>query len=586
MSTWNLVQKITGVDWTGLPFSELPDYNFGTSVDISENNIIGGAYNSSNTGYAHIFTKEQDVLNWNQPVQLSGENINDLFGISVGIDGDYAVVGASNVNGDGAAYVFYKNEGGDNSWGQVKKIYSKKRSEQFGYAVDISSNNIIVGAYNSGSVYIFNKDQGSPDNWGEVKELTPSDSSGASEHFGFSVAISGDYAIVGARYNDTNGNNTGSAYIFYKDEGGTDNWGEVKKLTAADTDEFGYSVGISGNNVIVGSHRYENHTGSAFIFSKDQGGTNNWGQVAQLFANDAAITDYFGVSVSISENYCIVGAIDNDDNATDSGSAYIFYKNEGGTNNWGQVTELNVTNPSQFDRFGDKVSIYNDNAIVGMKNEDDYGNNSGAIYVYNSPDWISAGSEGDPHIVTLLNEKYDYDHIGYSRYINTIDSNLIINCLIEKGPKFWKKKTYITYLYIYYKDSYIEIKTGFRGEKCKIIKSKINNDDITISEYDLDFNRKAKNLCFGCCKDVEECLIYYCKNPEYVSLIRNQITIKLEDFCIINITNVNEHNYNPAVISVNIKNIYNNIDNYQGLIVSKYWENRSKIKSFDTIKIL
>ena len=85
-------------------------------------------------------------------------------------------------------------------------------------------------ALNSGSAYIFYRDQGGADNWGQVKKLTASDGA-ANDYFGFSVSISGDTAIVGAYGDDDNGVNSGSAYIFSRDQGGADNWGEVKKLT-------------------------------------------------------------------------------------------------------------------------------------------------------------------------------------------------------------------------------------------------------------------------------------------------------------------------------------------------------------------
>ena len=190
-------------------------------------------------------------------------------------------------------------------------------------------------------------------NWDEIIKTAASDRT-ASDYFGYSVSISGDYAVVGAYLedHDVSGGNemsdAGSAYIF-KNTGGT--WSEVRKITASDraaSDNFGYSVSISGDYAVVGAH-YEDHdasggdektnAGSAYIFKKDQGGTDNWGQLQKIIASDRTSYDYFGVSVSISNDYVIVGAHREDHDANggnemiDAGSAYIFKKDQGGTDN-------------------------------------------------------------------------------------------------------------------------------------------------------------------------------------------------------------------------------------------------------------
>ena len=146
----------------------------------------------------------------------------------------------------------------------------------------------------------------------ETKKLLASD--GAAEaKFGQSVSISGDTAIVGAPWDDYNGTDSGSAYIFSRNQGGTNNWGQVKKLLAsdgADYDWFGRSVSISGDRAIVGAHGNDDpgDSGSAYIFSRNLGGTNNWGELKKLTAGDGGFHHWFGRSVSISGNLAIVGA--------------------------------------------------------------------------------------------------------------------------------------------------------------------------------------------------------------------------------------------------------------------------------------
>ncbi len=136
--------------------------------------------------------------------------------------------------------------------------------------------------------------------------------------FGYSVSIDGDYAIVGANENDDAGTGSGSAYIFVRS--GT-NWTEQAKLTASDAaegDHFGTSVSISGDYAIVGAHANDDggsYSGSAYIFVRS--GTN-WTEQAKLTASDANGADEFGISVSIDGDYAIVGAYRDDDGGQNS----------------------------------------------------------------------------------------------------------------------------------------------------------------------------------------------------------------------------------------------------------------------------
>ena len=380
---------------------------FGYSVSISGDTAIVGAWgnddNGDNSGSAYIFSRDHGGAdNWGQVKKLlAGDGAAwDYFGNSVSISGDTAIVGArfDDDNGvpSGSAYIFSRDQGGADNWGEVQKLIASDRwyHDYFGYSVSISGDTAIVGAWgnddngdNSGSAYIFSRDQGGADNWGELKKLTASDAA-ANDQFGRSVSISGDTAIVGAPWDDDNGTESGSAYIFSRDQGGADNWGEVKKLIAgdgADGDCFGESVSISGDTAIVGAYMDDDNgteSGSAYIFSRDHGGADNWGQVKKLIAGDGAAYDYFGYSVSISGDTAIVGAYGDDDNGSGSGSAYIFSRDHGGADNWGQVKKLIAGDGAAGDLFGYSVSISGDTAIVGAYLDDDNGDLSGSAYMY------------------------------------------------------------------------------------------------------------------------------------------------------------------------------------------------------------
>jgi hypothetical protein len=197
----------------------------------------------------------------------------------------------------------------------------------FGCSVAISGDYAVVGVQDdydaglySGSAHIFKRDGTA---WTEQAKITASDGA-EDDWFGCSVAISGDYAIVGANGDDDNGLYSGSAYIFKRD--GTA-WIEQAKITASDgaaDDEFGGSVAISGDCVVVsapGNDGVGLESGSSYIFKHD--GTA-WIEQAKITASDGAADDFFGVSVAISGDYAIAGAHGDDDNGSCSGSAYIY----------------------------------------------------------------------------------------------------------------------------------------------------------------------------------------------------------------------------------------------------------------------
>ena len=137
--------------------------------------------------------------------------------------------------------------------------------------------------------------------WAEIVKQVASDREVADD-YGHAVAIDGDYAIVGALYEDTEGNGAGAAYILRRDEGGTDNWGQIKKITGSgidDSDKFGVSVSISGDHIAVGAQS-ANGKGAVFLFHKDEGGIENWGEVKEISASDASTGVAFGHSISLS----------------------------------------------------------------------------------------------------------------------------------------------------------------------------------------------------------------------------------------------------------------------------------------------
>jgi hypothetical protein len=255
--------------------------------------------------------------------------------------------------------------------------------ERFGGSVSISNGTLVIGAPNaddngfkSGSAYIYEFDGV---DWIEETKLIPSDNYD-SDQFGGSVAIDGNTIVVGAQGDDDNGDLSGSAYI-YRFDGSS--WFEEAKILPIDWDGgffFGWDVAIDGETIIVGAQGDDDngvHSGSAYIYRFNGA---QWVEEAKLLASDGATSDYFGCSVAISDNVAIVGATRDDDNGTNSGSAYIYRFN--GTQ-WIEEAKLTAFDGANEDRFGFSVGIDDETVIVGSSQDDNNDANSGSVYIYN-----------------------------------------------------------------------------------------------------------------------------------------------------------------------------------------------------------
>jgi len=303
-----------------------------------------------------------------------------LFGDSVSLSGDLAIIGAdgSHDNGQnsGAAFIFQQNAYQDR-WTEVKRLcaFDGAADDRFGMYVDIDGEYALVGASldddngsNSGSAYLYGRNQGGPDNWGLVKKLLPSDGA-AGDQFG-RVSISGDIVAVGAIGDGDLGNYSGSVYIFARDHGGPDNWGEVKKITASDGAEQDYfgKLNLDGDTLVVGASGNDDmgdYSGSAYVFVRDHGGPDNWGEVKKLIPSDSDEKDRFGESVSICGDWLVVGADNDEDHGKSSGSAYIFARDHGGSDNWGEVKKITASDAMADANFGVSASISGDLVVVG-----------------------------------------------------------------------------------------------------------------------------------------------------------------------------------------------------------------------------
>jgi hypothetical protein len=277
---------------------------------------------------------------------------SSLLGASVSISGDTALIGApyadigSNPD-QGAAYIYYRNRGGPDAWGQVVKLTASDGAtyELFG-SVALSGDTAVVGAPFAGGgyhgrAYVYYRNQGGPDAWGQVAILTASDGA-YGDFYGGAVAVDGDTIMVGANQWYTK---PGAVYVYYRNQGGPDAWGQVAKLTASDgagNEYFGGAVALQGDTAVIAAPMAPKdgptaQQGKVYIFYRNRGGPDAWGQVVTLATPDAVAWGAFGFSVSLSGDTTVVGSLPTR-NQNQQGAAYVFYRDQGGPDAWGQPT--------------------------------------------------------------------------------------------------------------------------------------------------------------------------------------------------------------------------------------------------------
>ena len=258
--------------------------------------------------------------------------------------------------------------------------------DYFGFSVATSGDIAIVGSYRSddetmgfdaGSAYVFVR---SGTIWRQQAKLIAADGE-ANDTFGGNVALSGETAVVGAIGHDENGNGAGAAYVFTR-TGIT--WSQQAKLLTTDGaegDAFGQSIAFSGDTIVIGApHDDDKGEGSGSVYVFTRTGTI-WNQQAKLTASDGSEGDLFGISVALNDDTILVGADLNDERASNAGAAYIYIRSG---NNWIQQAKLTAEDGAETDIFGVRVALSGDTALVSARRDDDevVGVDAGSVYVF------------------------------------------------------------------------------------------------------------------------------------------------------------------------------------------------------------
>ena len=280
---------------------------------------------------------------------------------------------------------------------EIQKLTARDGSiiDGFGKSISISGNTAIIGApgyrggvifSSAGAAYIFVRD--STGVWQEEQILLANDRA-MFDQFGSSVSISGNIAVIGAKFDSLSGaggGDIGSAYVFVRNANGV--WQQQQKLLASDyqsDDRFGRSVLVVGDTILISAARRNNNglsTGSVYVFIRNSAG--RWQENQKLFLpNYLTLGDTFGRSLTMSGDTLIIGDFDGTKEAGSfvrPGSAYVFIRDANGI--WKQQQKLLANDGEDNDRFGGSVSISKDTAVIGSFQDQDNGYLSGSAYVF------------------------------------------------------------------------------------------------------------------------------------------------------------------------------------------------------------
>lgn len=346
-------------------------YFVGYSVGISEN--IAVVAGGYYTDHRIYATYLFDTVTGEQVHKFIVGN-ETFLDQAVAIDGNTVIVGVHGVNQDGiytSTAYLFNATSGE----MIAELWSDDVNwDAFGRTVGISGNTAIVGA--PAHIYKGEVSGGAylyDAATGDLIKTLHSNDQAAGDNFGVAVAISGTTAIVGASGDDDNGDRSGSAYLFDAKTG--QQIAKLLPVDGAELDWFGRSVAINGTTAIVGATSDDDNgenSGSAYLFD-----TTTGQQVAKLLPDDGDVDDGFGSAVAISGTIAVVGAYANDDYGDRSGSVYLFDLTTGQ-----QITKLTPKESDPLDYFGFSVAIKENLLIIGAWGDDDNGPNYGTAYVY------------------------------------------------------------------------------------------------------------------------------------------------------------------------------------------------------------
>lgn len=364
-----------------IPSDEAIYTGFGSTVAVSGDLAIVGVQGhgdgpeGSAWAQANLFRYRDG--RWHEEASLRPIDpaVVDSIITDVAVDGDVVVIGTEHGSHFLYQYLFafrYAN----GTWIPDPGLAGGHGNAPPAKTVGISGDVLAAGPWRDGGYVHLLRFDGI--RWAEEASVLSSDYE-VGDHFGASVSVQGDVAVIGAPGDRGPGVFRGAAYVYQYDGQA---WIEEAKLTASDMaarDYFGCSVSISGNAMLIGSYGHDEgglFAGAAYVFRHNG---IEWVEEAKLNASDGAERDYFGSSVSLSGDVAVIGAYGDDDAGSESGSAYVF-RFDG--SHWIEQLKLTAADGAEADHFGDAVAVDGRVAVIGAHLADDGGLNSGSAYVY------------------------------------------------------------------------------------------------------------------------------------------------------------------------------------------------------------
>lgn len=310
-----------------------------------------------------------------EPVSEAGR-----FGVSVAIEGDLLAVGASTdstVSPDAGAVYRFRREG--SAWVPTGRVAPAGllSGDFFGYSVALDGGIMAAGAWGddtlgafAGAAYVLEKSTDGSEVWIPKSKLVAPDGA-ITDFFGVTVALDGDTLAVGAPLVDTDGLVDRGAVYLYRRVGPDGEWAYLRTVLADDPDpeaQFGFSVAMDGGLLAVGATAADaqgENSGAVYLFGRDQGGPDQWGLVKKLAGSDVDQRDVFGSAVAVDGDRVAAGASSRNRGGVFSGAVFVFERDEGGSDNWGQTATFGPTTPENTQKFGGAVALMGDTVVVG-----------------------------------------------------------------------------------------------------------------------------------------------------------------------------------------------------------------------------
>ncbi|MFH1195170.1 MAG: T9SS type A sorting domain-containing protein [bacterium] len=339
-----------------------------------------------NSGSAYIYLKSGDTIAQEAKLTASDGVAGATFGKSVSIYGTDVVVGSPwrNIYGtnSGGTYAFRKN---GSVWEQTANLFPAdglQADDHFGWSVSIYGNYLVTSSMKdgdlapyAGAIYFFRKET---DNWIQMGKHMANDGD-FGDQFGRSVSMYGDYCAVGSPYNLGNGTYCGAVYIFKRY---TDAWFQLTKIvpeTGESGDDFGLCVSLYDDVLAISANKDDDlgsDAGAVYVYQRS-GDSFTFDQKLTYSLGSAG--DYFGTRPTVYDDKIIVGAPQSNAKSGTKGFAVVYNKIG---DDWVEGLHIQASDGQNNDSFGWATSLAQNYAVIGAKFDDDNGTNSGSAFLY------------------------------------------------------------------------------------------------------------------------------------------------------------------------------------------------------------